>query len=98
MGYYDDWDEGREYVDIPTEAQIIDWNIHNDHQNDNEDFDEPYLCDWCEKPLHPDSNSDMCDDCIREYDLRHPHPLDIAEREELEDRSAGLDLPWKGEF
>lgn len=98
MGYYDDWDEGREYVEIPTEAQIMDWNIHNDHQDNNEDYDEPSLCDYCDAVLPEGYMYSTCEKCEDVYWRANPHPLDIAEREELEDRSAGLDIPWRGEF
>ena len=95
MGYYDEWDEGREYVELPTEEQIIDWNEANDYVNEGDDYNEPCYCDECGVDLEPSKDpSDMCMKCMNEYDKRHPHPLDIAEREEMEDRSAGLEEPW----
>lgn len=97
MGYYDEWEDGREWVEMPTEEQIIDWNEANDYINDytNEFDEEVYFCDECGEELHPIKDSgNMCRSCQDDYDQRHPHPLDIAEREELEDRSAGLDEPW----
>jgi hypothetical protein len=53
------------------------------------------LCDLCEEPFHPYSElSTTCSDCERDYDERYPHPLDVAEMEDREDRSAGLEEPW----
>lgn len=93
MGYYDEWESGmyNEYAE-PTEDQLNDWNIHNDHQDDNEDVWDD-LCEWCESNGKL-SFSSLCRECEDEYNRSNPHPLDIAEREELENRSEGLDLPW----
>jgi len=79
----------------PTENQINDWNIHNDHQNNNEPDDEDfYYCDNCAAVLIGPDYSDLCTECENAYAKQHPHPLDIAEREFLEDQSAGLEDPW----
>jgi hypothetical protein len=40
------------------------------------------------------SLNDECQECQDAYDRAHPHPLDIAEIEDREDRSAGLEGPW----
>jgi hypothetical protein len=84
-----------EYGD-PSEDMINDWNIHNDHQDDGE-YDEAMeelICDDCENTYVDYPVNNLCRRCQDEYDRRNPHPLDIAEREELEDRSAGLEQPW----
>lgn len=91
------YDEEYEYFE-PSESQVNDWNIHNDHQDNNGD-EEPYLCDWCDGELNPNTMSDICDKCADEYDRANPHPLDIAEREDREAECFGLEpAPWKGEF
>ena len=95
MGYYDEWDEGREFVELPTEEQIRDWNEANDYLNEGDDYNKSYYCDECGAELKPPKDlSDMCMKCTNEYDKRYPHPLDIAQREEIEDRSTGLEEPW----
>jgi hypothetical protein len=78
----------------PSESEINDWNIHNDHQGDNEDpVDEP-VCIECGNLYVPHWDIHTCDSCMADYWHRHPDPLDIAEMEDLEDRSAGLEDPW----
>ena len=92
MGYYDEWESGMydDYVE-PTEDQLNDWNIHNDHQDDYVDIEDVSIhCDQCGRLLSTDYFYPVCRPC----DLEYEHPLDIAEREELEDRSAGLEEPW----
>jgi hypothetical protein len=98
MGYYDEWESGmyNDYVE-PTADQINDWNIHNDHQGDNEDaFDLVVVCDWCDNEIKNTSNSDgLCQECQDEYDRANPHPLNIAEREDREAENFGL--KWESE-
>ena len=64
---------------------------------DNEDdaFQTFTVCDWCEATIEDTSDSSgLCAECEDEYDRANPHPLDVAEMEDLEDRSAGLEDPW----
>ena len=87
MGYYDDWEEGREELFYePTPDQINDWNIHNDHQDNNEPEDETIYCSNCDKPFTPDWDDDMCNPCAGAYARSHPHPLDIAQEEFEQDQ------------
>lgn len=74
----------------PSEDLINDWNIHNDHQDDNED-DETMNCDWCEQPFIPHWSQEICDACQAEYWYTHPDPAEIAEREEREAENFGLE-------
>lgn len=78
-----------EYGD-PSEDMINDWNIHNDHQDDNEDIDETVYCSNCDKPFTPDWDDDLCNPCAAKYERAHPHPLDIAEAEFQQDQYPDL--------
>jgi hypothetical protein len=55
-------------------------------------------CDECGEPFIPHWNPHTCDGCMVKYWNQNSDPADIAEREELEARSDGLDIPWRGEF
>jgi hypothetical protein len=36
------YDNSIDYDNFPTERQIEDWNIHNDHVDGDEDYPEPF--------------------------------------------------------
>ena len=52
------------------------------------------LCDECEEPYVPNWALHTCDSCMVAYWYNNPDPADVAEREELENRSDGLEQPW----
>lgn len=46
---------------------------------------------WIEANAYLDDECQACEDA---WNRKNPHPLDIAEHEEMENRSAGLEEPW----
>lgn len=85
--------EGQYYE--PFESEINDWNIHNDHQGDNDDSEEP-VCIECGNPYVPHWDIHTCDACMAEYWHHNPDPLDIAEQEYQEDQH--LESVWEDRF
>lgn len=79
-----------EYGD-PSEDQINDWNIHNDHQISDDELNDEPVCIECGNPYVPNWDIHTCDSCMAEFWHRNPDPLDIAEREEREAEFFGLD-------